>query len=513
MTVRITETLSQTDLGKMVHTLHRRYGSRANFRGADVGYRWVNGTQTESICLRIHVDQKRPAETFDPAYAFPSEVDGIALDVIPATYKPASTMRAQTHRTERQPFTMGGQPCARAGANIGTLGLIAIDTTTGRPGLLSSWHVLAGPSARHNDPIMRAEEVNGSHDPRDHIARLTRWVLGRSGDAAFAELLSDQPWLPLQLGCFRTIPSCRSAKLGEVLTKAAGTPMERRARVDGIGLYRLHYEIRPGFFEYRDIEGFKLASLPDDETGTTDISLPGDSGSIWTSDSSNAAIGMHFAHGFSLAGGEKTDSGLACDMTTVLDRLQLRLASFQDLLHQNNATAQRTSQQQAKANLTSEVMDESSSPGWPHPQYWKIKTASDQGKPHCAAPLSQLAQVVSIPHTQACKDRGSRQLPRGLDPNARPCRKTLSQDIWPLHFYPTLLDYDPSFHAVRLNEQISRRIKGGGADGIHAFLAHLVNSSTYFDSIGLRQLHTSDFAAVETYLQACDRIDVILNQS
>ena len=49
------------------------------------------------------------------------------------------------------------------------------------------------------------------------------------------------------------------------------------------------------------------------------MSRPGDSGSIWLVDTDRQAVGLHFA------GGDAPERGLAIDITTVLDALDVEL--------------------------------------------------------------------------------------------------------------------------------------------------------------------------------------------
>lgn len=75
-------------------------------------------------------------ETLEPSHDFPTDLNGLALDVVSAAYGPVPKLETDNDTAERQTFVMGGQSCGRAGEAASTLGLLAIDTTTGRPGLL-----------------------------------------------------------------------------------------------------------------------------------------------------------------------------------------------------------------------------------------------------------------------------------------------------------------------------------------------------------------------------------------
>lgn len=529
MPVRNTKAIPRADLERAMRKAHRAYGNRANFRGIDIGYRWTNGAQSDEICLRIHVEQKLGPERILDSQILPSEIDGVTLDVISGPYGPTLGKRPGASQNDnssaRPPYAMAGLACGRSGESIGSVGLMVIDETTGKPGLLSNWHVLAGPRAHCNDPVMLPCEQDEGHDPRDHVARLKRWVLGRSGDAAFAELLPDQPWLPLQFGSFKSIDRARPVQLGEILTKTSQTAGTSRARVDGEGLYRLRYEIRPGVFEFRDIEGFKLVALDADTVDTPTVSLAGESGAAWISEITGEAIGLHF--GGDIGPDAASDRAIACNVTSVLDRLQLRLATFEDLLAQNSQGAVLTQQQKISANLSAGQPPESTLKDWPHPVHWAQDWSGEPSVTELrAAPQPEAAPVFRRHRPDHRQDRAGHQQypadvlpliriqPRGLfhsppqdfrqSPSAR--HQIILQEIWPLHLYPALLDCNPNFQGVLLEERLTHRIQAISPAGIAAFLAQLINGSLHFDGIGLQRLRSEDFIGVATYRQACERI-------
>ncbi|OIQ39444.1 MAG: hypothetical protein BM558_11760 [Roseobacter sp. MedPE-SW] len=503
------KTALSDDLNESLKRAYLAFGNRSNFRGIDIGYRWRQGQRTDEICLRMHVQRKLPIDALLPSQVLPSHVEGIALDVIEAAYQPSLEPGASRQSTTRQPYTMGGLSCGRSGEGAGTIGLVVIDRTTGKPGILSNWHVLAGPRARRNDPIMLLGERDDEFDPRNHIANLKRWMLDRSGDAALAELLPDQPWLPLQFGGLECISKTRSAKLGEILNKTSQASSAAQARVDGKGLYRLQYETRPGMMECRDIEGINLVYEADIPVTGGKVSSAGDSGSAWVSAASGEAVALQIGGQIASAtGSSRSGQGvIANEMTPILENLGLRLANFEDLLAQNGQSAVLTRRQKSCAALAFDIEETMPSPLWPHPQHWADATAS---RPHQIPRLernerkasdAQIVPMVRIlPNGRASEWGNQATASRHFN---------VCHDIWQNRLYPALLDYDPNFRGVFLEEAITQRISAKDERSIHAFFSRLINGSARFDGIGLKQVLPDDFRGATKYMQICERIEYL----
>ncbi|MFT6458050.1 hypothetical protein [Pseudophaeobacter arcticus] len=503
------KTTFPVDLDHTLEKAYQTFGQRSNFRGVDIGYRWRRGQRTEDICLRLHVLRKLPLDALLPSQVLPTHVDGVALDVIEASYQPSLEPGAARRASTRQPYTMGGLPCGRSGEGAGTIGLVVIDKTTGKPGILSNWHVLAGPWARHNDPIMQLAERDDEFDPRNHIANLKRWMLDRSGDAALAELLPDQPWLPLQFGGFESISQVRSASLGEILNKTSRAANNAQARVDGRGLYRLQYKTRQGTLEYRDIEGLNLIYEGDIPVSDGKVSCAGDSGAAWISAASGDAVALQIGgQSASPNGASRTGQGvIACEMGPILNKLELRLASYEDLLAQNGQSAVLTHRQKTCADLSYHSDEALPSPLWPHPRHWadvSLSQPQNLPRPDRTETTTSAAQVVAM----------VRILPNDhvpVLPHREPAspRSVIGHEIWQNRLCPALLDYDPNFRGVLPEETLTQRISTADERNIYAFFSRLINGSARFDGIGLRHVLASDFRGATTYMQICERIDTL----
>lgn len=354
-------TRAQLDAAMM--RAHSVFERRKNLTGVDVGYRYVNGKRTNELCIRVHVERKLPLETVPESEVFPSEIDGIPLDVIEGPYRVSRATKRSDHR-DRQSHVIGGVSCSRSGFSAGTLGAVVIDERTGKPAILSNWHVMAGAKAMVGDSILQPGGLDGGVPVRDEVAKLERWILETAGDAAIATLTGARGWLPLQFGSFAALNGeVRNSKLGEILVKAGRTTAQTTARVDGEGIYRLSYEVRPGEFEPRDIRGFKLVPEKHGNPDNVEVSSGGDSGSVWYHADSGDAVGLHFA-------GETNpnpmaEHAIACNLTEVVDKLEIRIATVLELLSDEGIGGADT----ASSELTPVPDWPWPNPPWPWPSY------------------------------------------------------------------------------------------------------------------------------------------------
>lgn len=339
----------------------RIFGRRENFTGADYGPRWKDGKPTGEVVVRVHVRRKLPASALERDEMLPKTINGIQLDVIEGDYR-TNDYEAGLSRGHRMtlPFLIGGSSCGRPFEGTGTLGMMVQDRDTKWPGILSNWHVLAGARARLGDVIQHpgAADVQAP-DLGAPVARLERWMLNRGGDAAVARIDPNQPWVPLQFGSRAEIRSIRRVELGEVLTKSGRTTGVTSALVDGIGVYRVTYEVAPGRFEPRDIEGFKLVAEERDNPGNTEVSASGDSGASWCNPDTGEGVGLHFAS--ETNPDPRAEHAIACHLDVVMDALNLEPLTFEDL-KPPTATAQTAVATEPELSITP---DTPIGPWWP----------------------------------------------------------------------------------------------------------------------------------------------------
>jgi len=351
---------TRKQLDAAMRKVYASYRHRSNFTGADVGYRWNGEERTDQQVVRVHVDAKLPIAELSDAVAFPKEIDGIPLDVIEGPYK---ANKGTDGPKGRAPVLMGGVSVGRLDNSAGTLGAIVIDEETRRPGILSNWHVLAGPRGKRGDAVIQPGAWDGGAR-QDAIAHLSRWMLDLDGDAAVADLNAARSWLPVQIGSYDTFDGHRNSRLNEVLVKHGRSTSRTSARVDGEGIYRVFYEVQPGQIEARDIQGFKLVPEAPGNYEDIEISEGGDSGSLWYSATDKNAVGLHFAGENSAD--PSAERAIACNLPRVLSRLGVRLATYDDVVEMAEAAAR--GQGGGHTALAPRVRQElTPAPDWPWP--------------------------------------------------------------------------------------------------------------------------------------------------
>lgn len=302
---------------------HQMFAARPDITGVDIGYRHVAGQRTDDLAVRLHVARKIAASALSETERFPSHIEGIPVDVIETQHV---VQRGPGRATQRHSILTGGMSVGRLNDGAGTIGAIVVDNASGRPALLSNWHVLVGESGRTGDLILQPGELDGG-EADDAIATLSRWVLGEQGDAAIALLNGKRAWLPIQYGSKTTVKSARMAQLGETVLKQGRAADTLQGRVDGEGFYKLSFEVAPGVIETRQMRGFVIRSDAGQEDGDA-AARHGDSGALWMGQQDNAAVGLHVA-----ATSDATQI-VACHVPTVLEALDVRLATYDDLFRE-----------------------------------------------------------------------------------------------------------------------------------------------------------------------------------
>ena len=304
---------TRADFDEVAKLAYARFGSLSTFTGVDVGFRYVNGEATETLAVRVHVSKKRAASELAATDILPRELNGLPIDVLET--QPV-VHRGPGRPGDRHAILAGGMSVGREHGPAGTISAIVIDNQTNRPAVLSNAHVLAGHSSAPGDLVLQP----GDSDASDTVAHLTRSILNWHGDAAIASLTNARAWLPMQYASKGFVNTVRAPHLGEALVKQGRSKEGVFGRIDGEGIYRIHYEVAPGHFAPYDISGFMIAQC--EEAG--DSAQGGDSGALWVGREDRAAVGLHMA-------GTAGPRVISCHLPRVLDALDVRLASFEDL--------------------------------------------------------------------------------------------------------------------------------------------------------------------------------------
>ena len=299
--------------------------TRQGVTGIDIGFKWSHGKMTEQLAVRVHVSKKKRAESLQPSEIFPKQIDLVAVDVIEARYHlpadPDSSTKKSVSGLESIGVTVAesalnlGSSIGNQYVTAGTLGAKVIDLDGGDEMILSNWHVLAGhPEADIGLPIWQPGSIDGGTD-KDTFAQLTRWIIGPY-DAAVAKLNGTRA-VSDHIDSGQPILEVIPPKPGMMVWKFGRTTGYTEGFIDGAkGNMPIIYKSLGTTVVLQDV--FRILPLPG-QAG--EISMPGDSGSVWVDKATGKAVGLHCAGEV----GDFDEYALAHDLGAVLRALFVRL--------------------------------------------------------------------------------------------------------------------------------------------------------------------------------------------
>lgn len=259
--------------------------------GVDYGYIYKDGKRTSKQGVRFHVAAKRPLDSLKPAETLPDNIHELECDIIESVYKPHGTAPAATAGELMPGLSIGNLPRRRTG----TLGLMVTDAAGGTRCLLSNWHVLAGaPDCAVGDAIIQPGPGSlGVSDPANQVAELLRWTnLAHGCDAAIARIKDGAQISNMVASAGVALRGTQAPSLGMKLAKVGMASGLTQALVDGVnGSYPIDYSNYGDTTRWMD--GIHLVHDPSDSND--EITLDGDSGSIWFQPDTGHVVALNFA--------------------------------------------------------------------------------------------------------------------------------------------------------------------------------------------------------------------------
>ncbi|MFM7318821.1 MAG: DNA/RNA non-specific endonuclease, partial [bacterium] len=160
--------VSVEDLKKFVRREASRYLTQKNVTSVGIGYRQTEGKPTDELAIQFTVAQKVKPEALESigATMLPKsiKIGGVEVptDVLQRSYRQsfreisleAAKPKTDNRRVAIDPVVPGvsiGHPSISAG----TAGCVVYDAASGKPYLLSAWHVLQGDEGRIGDDIVQ----------------------------------------------------------------------------------------------------------------------------------------------------------------------------------------------------------------------------------------------------------------------------------------------------------------------------------------------------------------------
>ena len=291
-------------------SVRREWLRRPGVTAVDVGFKIKDEKMTDEVAIRAHVERKiataelASSEVFNVSGKPPKKVKGFSVDVIEAKYGPSAATAtepialddadeaaiAAIERTTAFDPLIGGISCGNPRVTAGTIGAIVFDRRTCRPMILSNWHVLAGASAAAvGEGILQPGRVDGGTQV---VATLTRMRLDARMDAAVATLNGARGHTRDILG-LGAISGVDPAALGMLVVKSGRTTGITRGVIDGVSMSVSIDYGDPGVVAFAN----QIRIVPRAPWPAVDyeVSMGGDSGSVWLNEANNRAIGLHFA--------------------------------------------------------------------------------------------------------------------------------------------------------------------------------------------------------------------------
>jgi hypothetical protein len=281
----------------------------SNVHAVGVGRKIVNGRETDTMAIRIHVVQKLAASAMDPAHRLPSNIDSIPTDVIesPLAYLASgigapAPVCTDARKQMQRPIVAGisaGYPAVFGG----TIGYFCRST---RPGddpaavcVLSNNHIFANLNqANPGDPLYQPAPIDGG-TAADTMATLKRWVslqidgnTPNSVDCAIGEMSAGVPY---------NVECCSIGAIGGTAQAVGDMAIRKHGRTSGYTEGKVTEESTDVTVALDQNESSVLVRFTNqiriEPTGNYPaIGLLGDSGSLVVDANSQNAVGLYVAN-------------------------------------------------------------------------------------------------------------------------------------------------------------------------------------------------------------------------
>lgn len=305
-----------------------------NITSVGIGHKQKGGKSTDDIAIQFTVGKKVVPEALGaletnlipPSFM----IDGVEVptDVLERSYEPAyktvSAVSVNLRKTRINPI-VPGVSVANFRVSAGTIGSIVYDRQSGTPYILSNWHVLHGPDGLVGDDIVQPGPHDDNRVEQNRVGKLVRSHLGAAGDCAVATI-EDRSFNPdiLELGV-------HAEELGE---PELGDKVIKSGRTTGVThgiVTRIHTMVRldyGGDVGNKDIGGFEIGPDEQHPAGNGEISMGGDSGSLWlfksaSGTTTNVMAGLHFA---GEGANDPNEHAMACYACSVFEKLEISLS-------------------------------------------------------------------------------------------------------------------------------------------------------------------------------------------
>lgn len=305
---------------------------RHNVTSVGVGYKIKDGNLTNELSIQFTVANKVKPEKLESigAEMLPEsfEIDGVKVptDVLQRSYTHSARevrleakLEAASSRKSAVDPLVPGVSIANKNETAGTLGCVVYDSHTGASYVLSNWHVLNGPEGQIGDLIVQPGPYDDNRVDRNVIGRLVRSYLGVAGDGAIASV-EHRRLFPDILDLNVAVDRVGEPELGDRVVKSGRTTAVTYGIVNRIHtLISLDYDSAG----VKQIGCFEIGPDPDRPAQNHQISMGGDSGSVWLAAGQDAPTGMMLGLHFAGETGDAPDHAMACYAASIFEKLEI----------------------------------------------------------------------------------------------------------------------------------------------------------------------------------------------
>lgn len=327
------KTISMDKLKEFIRTRGAEYLKDPNISSIGVGFKQENGKRTNEISIQFTVETKAQPENVGKLGSTPIpktiEIDGVEVptDVIQRKFKAEFRLIQEivsNNRKTRQDPMMPGISVSNAKGTAGTIGCLVYDKISGVPYILSNWHVFHGTNGVVGDDVVQPGPYDDNRSHLNKIGKLVRSHLGQAGDCAISSIENREfDNKIMELGV--SVEEIGEAELGDKVIKSGRTTGITHGEVTRIHtIAKIDYG---GSVGENEIGGFEIGIDPANLPENGEISMGGDSGSVWLFKSSDGKptdvmAGLHFAGETS---GNPTEYAIACYPQSIFEKLEISL--------------------------------------------------------------------------------------------------------------------------------------------------------------------------------------------
>ncbi|MCD7442752.1 S1 family peptidase [Streptomyces lincolnensis] len=303
------------DIRSVKQRVEDEFLDRPGVMGVDIGYKERRGRRTDTVSLRVLVEEKHDVP---PEQRVPGEIDGVVTDVIE---RGAPRFLADTTRYDPLVGGISGGTCGGV-QGLGTLGAVVRDVATGTLGMLSNWHVLVGGVSGPQGLFVAqpGPGEDGGSCQKDVVGQVTKSAINEFVDCAVLRLNTARPAINAiqDFGPLHHQPTM-AALLGHPVVKRGRTSWLTYGTIDAVDATLTLDNAGAQRVFRRQIGIWRVPER------NRSFALPGDSGSVVLDRTNRRVVGLLFAAGRGTRFTAEGSYGYANPIASVLHALGVEI--------------------------------------------------------------------------------------------------------------------------------------------------------------------------------------------